>query len=167
MGRPSKFNEELATEICHRISCGESLTEICKTEGIPEKSTVLLWVVQDRGGFSDLYAQACQARAHHWAEELVDISDDGRNDYMERIEKETGVVEGYKVNGEAINRSRLRVDTRKWLLSKLLPKYADKQEVDLKSSDRSMSPTTIDASGLSDAALQEIMNARQRANSAK
>ncbi len=79
----------------------------------------MLWVATDREGFSEQYAKGCEARAHYWADEMLDIADDGANDYMQREGKEY-------VNGEAIARSRLRVDTRKWLLSKMLPKYADK-----------------------------------------
>ena len=54
------------------------------------------------------------------ADETLEISDDGTNDWMKDNE-------GYKVNGEHVARSRLRVDTRKWLLSKALPKiFGDK-----------------------------------------
>jgi hypothetical protein len=55
------------------------------------------------------------------ADEVVDISDDARNDFVER-EDASRVA-----NQEHIQRSRLRVDTRKWLLSKCLPKiYGDR-----------------------------------------
>jgi hypothetical protein len=90
-------------------------------------STIMLWVAEDRAGFSEQYTKACEARLHFHADELLDIADDGRNDWMEQL-SDKGEVVGYKVNGEAVNRSRLRVDTRKWLLSKLLPKYRDKQD---------------------------------------
>ena len=66
-----------------------------------------------------------EARAHHWADEILDICDDGSNDWIERQNKDGSTYE--TVNSEVINRSRLRVDTRKWLLSKLMPKkYGDK-----------------------------------------
>jgi hypothetical protein len=59
---------------------------------------------------------------------LLEISDDGRNDWMQRRgNDERG---GWELNGEHIQRSRVRIDTRKWLLSKMLPKvYGDKSEV--------------------------------------
>lgn len=128
-GRPTKYSDELAEKICLLIAEGESLRAICQLEEMPSKSTVLLWVVQDREDFSDRYAKACEVRAYHWAEELVEISDDGRNDWMEKVDKE-GECIGWQVNGEALNRSRLRVDTRKWLLSKLLKKFSEKQELE-------------------------------------
>lgn len=60
------------------------------------------------------------------ADEILEISDDGSNDWMERLGKE-GEPAGWQLNGEHVQRSRLRVDTRKWILSKLAPKrYGDK-----------------------------------------
>ena len=64
------------------------------------------------------------------ADELLEVADDGRNDWMERQDDNGGT--SWQANGEHIQRSRLRVDTRKWMLSKALPKvFGDKitQEV--------------------------------------
>jgi hypothetical protein len=124
-GRPTTYSAEIAETICQRMAQGESLNAICKDEKMPARSTVMLWVAQDREGFSDRYEIAMQARAHYWADELLDIADDGKNDYMHREDPNNP---GYALNGESIQRARLRVDSRKWLLSKLLPKYADKQQ---------------------------------------
>ncbi len=127
-GRPSAYTEEIATEILSRMAGGESVKSICDDAHIPARSTVMLWVAEDREGFSDRYAKACQARAHYWADELLDIADDGSNDWMERTDPDGNII-GFVVNGEAVSRSKLRVDSRKWLLSKMLPKFADKQEI--------------------------------------
>lgn len=124
-GRPSKYTKKLAESICKRMASGDSLRTICRNDNMPNKSTIMLWVANDREGFSDQYAKAFEARMYHHADELLDIADDGSNDFMEDNNSEN---QGYKTNGEAIARSRLRVDTRKWLMSKLLPRYADKQE---------------------------------------
>jgi len=124
-GRPTAYSDELAESIIERICSGQSLSSICRDEQFPARSTVLLWVAHDREGFSDRYAKACHARAHYWADEIVDIADDGTNDYMLRL---VAGEEREVVNPEAVSRSRLRVDTRKWLMSKLIPMFADKQE---------------------------------------
>lgn len=59
------------------------------------------------------------------ADELLEVADDARNDWMERQDDNGG--NSWQVNGEHIQRSRLRVDTRKWMLSKALPKvFGDK-----------------------------------------
>lgn len=133
VGAESTYTEELAEAICLRIACGESLRSICLDTDMPSKSTVLLWVARDREGFSDQYEAACMARAHHWADELLDIADDGSNDFMDKIGKDGVGVEA--LNSEHIQRSRLRVDSRKWLLSKMLPKFADKQHHELTGKD--------------------------------
>lgn len=120
-GRPSKFTQKIADEICERLASGESLRAICEDEHMPVESAVRKWALDDYQGFYAQYAKARQAQALRWADEIMEISDDGTNDYMET--KEGNEV----VNHEHIARSRLRVDTRKWLLSKLLPKqFGDK-----------------------------------------
>lgn len=136
-GRPTALVEAVALEVLTRMASGESLRSICRDEHMPAKSTVLLWAATDRDGFSDRYEKACEARAHHWADELLDIADDSTNDWMMHNDGENA---GWKANGESIQRARLRVDTRKWLLSKLLGKYADKQDLNHTSSDGSMTP---------------------------
>jgi len=120
-GRPSIYTAALATEICERIANGDSLRAVCRDPEMPAVSTVHLWVVEDREGFSDQYARARRAQALHWADEILDIADNGTNDW-------TVNGRGLEVvDKDVVMRSRLRVDTRKWLLSKVLPKvYGDR-----------------------------------------
>jgi Bacteriophage Sf6, terminase small subunit-like len=127
-GRPSTYSQEIADEVCRRLAGGESLRAICRDEGIPDESTVRLWALDDREGFAAQYARAREVQFLAIADELLEIADDGRNDWMEREGKdERG---GCELNGEHIQRSRVRIDTRKWMLSKMLPKvYGDKTEV--------------------------------------
>ena len=83
--------------------------------------------MEDREGFFAQYARARDVGLDAMADELFDIADDGTNDWMERDGEGNP---GYAVNGENVSRSRLRVDTRKWYLSKLAPKrYGEKLEV--------------------------------------
>ena len=141
-GRPSDYSAELAAKICSELAEGRSLRDVCSDEGMPAESTVRAWAVEDREGFSAQYARAREIGYHAMADELMDIADDGRNDWMERRGEEDA---GWQANGEHIQRSRLRVDARKWMLSKVLPKiYGDKQEVDHKSSDGTMTPQRIE-----------------------
>ncbi len=84
--------------------------------------------------FSEQYAKAREMLLEHWAEDILDIADDGRNDWMERNgnkdDEGNPRTNTYVLNGEHVNRSRLRVDSRKWLLSKLAAKkYGDKIEL--------------------------------------
>ena len=60
------------------------------------------------------------------AEDILDIADDGTNDWMEKQDSE-GSAAGWSFNGEHVQRSKLRVDARKWLMSKMKPKkYGEK-----------------------------------------
>lgn len=125
--RASTRTQEIVNTILDRITAGESLRSICRDEAMPAASTFLLWVTKDEL-LAEQYARACAERAEAHAEELLEIADDGQNDWMEKFGKD-GESLGWMVNGEAMQRSRLRVDTRKWLMSKMKPKkYGDKIE---------------------------------------
>lgn len=124
-GRPSKFTEKLALTICWRMSEGESLRQICRDPQMPSASTVHKWVLQ-KPEFAEQYARAREMLMEHWADEIIEIADDGSNDWMEK-QNADGETIAEVVNHEHIQRSRVRIDTRKWLMSKLAPKrYGDK-----------------------------------------
>lgn len=133
MARPSLYSEELAMKICMRLAEGESLLKICREEGMPSRGTVFRWLIENNG-FRDTYEKSREMQAELFADELNEIADDGTNDWMESADKDGGV--GYKLNGEHIQRSRLRIDTRKWIASKLKPKkYGDKVTQELQGPD--------------------------------
>lgn len=73
-GRPTKCTPEITDEICMRLAEGESLRSICDDEHMPTKNAVLLWVVQDREGFSNRYRDAREAAGYSHADTLVDIA---------------------------------------------------------------------------------------------
>ena len=93
---------------------------------MPDKATVFRWI-RIHESFRDQYARAKAEASDALVEEMLDIADDGSNDWMEVHHRDqTQWVE----NGEAMQRSRLRVDTRKWIASKLKPKkYGEKLEL--------------------------------------
>lgn len=129
LGRPSGYTPELADLICAELSDGKSLRKVCQDESMPNKATVFRWL-REREDFRDQYARAKEEAADSLADEMTDIADDGSNDWMEAFDKD-GTAIGWKLNGEHVQRSRVRIDTRKWLASKLKPKkYGDKIEVD-------------------------------------
>ena len=129
VGRPSDYTEELAEAICLRLAEGESLRSVCSDDGMPSKQAVLRWLNRHEK-FRAQYVRAKEQGAEAIAEELFDIADDGANDWMEKLDKE-GVCIGYQLNGEHVQRSKLRIDTRKWYLSKIMPKkYGDRIQHD-------------------------------------
>lgn len=126
-GRPTDFAQETADIICERIANGESLRGICEEEGMPDKATVFRWLNKHES-FRDQYARAREAQADAVFDDILTIADDGRNDWMERKNAD-GENIGWMENGEALRRSQLRIDARKWMAGKLKPKkYGDKLE---------------------------------------
>lgn len=121
-GRPkgsgSRYTPEIAKEICERLAKGESLQDICKDKHMPAASTVCLWNIDNLHGFSEQYARARRSQAELMANEILKIADDTSKDEF----GELGIP-----NNVSVQRHRLMVDTRKWYLSKVLPKvYGDK-----------------------------------------
>jgi hypothetical protein len=125
LGRPSIYSQELADKICEQIVQGYSMRTICKADDMPCVATIFSWFRTNQP-FLEQYEKAKEMQADMLAEDLLDIADDGTNDWMEKYGKD-GENLGYQVNGEHIQRSRLRVDTRKWIASKLkAKKYGDR-----------------------------------------
>lgn len=126
---PPLYTPELIEAICARLSTGEPLAQICRTEGYPAYRTVKDWIDQ-KPDVSAAIARARDAGEDALAEGCLEIADDARNDWMERqSDGEKGV--GYVLNGEHVQRSKLRIETRLKLLSKWNPKkYGDRVAVD-------------------------------------
>lgn len=123
-GRPSGYTEELSDIICERLCDGESLKSICSEEGMPSRSMVFRWIAK-HDDFRDRYAQAKQEQAEALADDIISIADETFND---QVMDANG---NERTNNEAIQRSRLRVDARKWVAAKLKPKkYGDRQHVE-------------------------------------
>lgn len=123
-GRPSDYLPEVAADICSLLADGESLRKVCERPGMPDKATVFRWLAK-HDEFRDQYAKATETRADAIFEEMFDIADEATEE------------------SAAVAKARLRIDTRKWALARMNPKkYGEKvtQDVDLKSSDGSMSP---------------------------
>lgn len=133
-GRPSIFSQDLGDLICLLMAEGKSLNSICKLDGMPHKSTVLLWVVKgdrddvDYKDFSDQYRRAREAQTEAVLDDVIEISDDDRLDYIFRTKTdESGESAGAIVNHENISRSKLRIETRFRFAAKMHPrKYGEK-----------------------------------------
>lgn len=160
-GRPCEYTPEIAIAVCLRIAEGESLRKVCSDENMPAKATILRWIGRFPE-FRDQYAKAKVDGAEALAEELFEIADDGSNDWMEQLDKEGNAI-GYRLNGEHVQRSKLRIDTRKWYLSKIMPKkYGDKIQQEHTGPDGGPIEVaqTLDVSGLPTEVLEAIMSAK-------
>lgn len=111
-GRPSLYTPELADEILERLEEGEGLAAICDREGMPSRGAVRGWIAADYQGFSARYARARDQGLEALADEILQLSDDVPQDR------------------DAVAKAKLQVDSRRWLLSKLLPAvYGDRLEL--------------------------------------
>lgn len=122
-GRPTLYSSEVIGKICElTATTSRSLKSICKDAGVNER-TVLEWLADsNKAEFTQKYARAKEMQADVLAAEILEISDDQSKDIIAGEYGESG-------NSAAVNRSKLRVDSRKWLASKLAPKkYGDKIE---------------------------------------
>jgi len=103
---------------------GWSMTRACQQPGMAPYTSVSGWVLQPEQAVD--YAQAKQARMVYWAEQINDIADDSANDFMEDDEG------NFHPNPESVSRAKIRIDARKWLLSKLCRNvYGDVASVEL------------------------------------
>lgn len=120
MGRPETYSQEKVDAILERVAGHESLRAICADVGVPI-STFLLWV-SERPELAEQYAKQKRTQAEALALEIVQIADEA--EVVAQYQGETVVLD---LSPTAIARNRLRVDARKWVASKLLPKvYGDK-----------------------------------------
>ena len=111
-GRPTKYTEELGKKICEQIANGKSLKKICKSAKMPHRDTIHRWLLdKEKKEFYDNYEKAVNVRTENMFDEIEEISD-------------------LSDKKQSTNRSRLRIDTRKWYLSKIMPKkFGDKVDV--------------------------------------
>lgn len=122
-----KMNDEIFNDVLEKTENGTlSLKHILEPYKI-SKATFYRFVDKDKDRVN-LYARAKKKQYDNIADDIIDIADDGSNDLMTIVKGD----ETYEVeNKEVVNRSKLRVDARKWLLSKLYSeKYGDSVKVE-------------------------------------
>ncbi len=129
-GRPTDYTLDKADRICELYSSGITLTKCCQEIGIGRR-TLYDWMVAHEE-FSARLARARELFADAIADEVLDIAD--------TVQTGEAIEEGFDGNGafrkvkteDAIQRSKLRVETRLKLLAKWSPeKYGDKKQVDV------------------------------------
>jgi hypothetical protein len=105
--------------VCQRIEKGDSLKKIFDSDNSPMSNTLFYRLLRENKELNERYARAREIYADSIFDEILDISDHSEQDHTPF----TGT--------NVIQRDRLRVDARKWILSKLEPKkYGDKLDLD-------------------------------------
>ena len=118
-GRPSKYSDKLAKEICKRIADGESLDSICRDDHMPPGSRVRAWltgaVKSVPPQFRDEYERARVIQADVYFDQILDISDAPE-----------------LPNSPGVKQRRLMIDARKWVLARMnRAKYGERTDVGL------------------------------------
>ena len=134
MAYSEKDKTKIINDICNRVAKGEALRNVLMEKDMPDSSTFYRWV-DDSEEKSLQYAHARQERNDKIFEDMLIIADDQEEDII--------IVQGNEMtNHNVINRSKLRIDTRKWMLGKLdSKKYGDK--IDVTSKDKELKAQTI------------------------
>ena len=120
-GRPSIYTDKLVLTICKRLSKGESLRSICRDDAMPHIDTVYGWLLDGKHErFSAQYTHARQIQAELMFEELEELCDVSPQD----------IVGDDKSDNARVQARKLQVDTRKWILAKMMPKkYGEKLDL--------------------------------------
>lgn len=114
-------------EVCARLEMGESLRKIFVSDNPPMSNTTFFKLLREDEAKNERYRYAREIQAEDMFEEMLEIADEANLDGF--IDSKGKV----HINGEAVQRSKLKVDTRKWVLSKLMPKkYGDKLDIESK-----------------------------------
>lgn len=119
------YDQNKADEICALITDGWTIRDICALDGMPCMKVLFRWLRENESTFGKQYERAKEEQAEIMVQEILQIADDGRNDWMDKQLKNGDVAR--VIDHEHVQRSRLRVEARKWAASKFKPKkYGDR-----------------------------------------
>ena len=122
-GRPSSYSPVIAAAICEELAKGRSLVQIGLDRDFPDPSTVYRWL-DAHEEFRQMYARARDRQAEHYAAEIIALADtpvEARKVVIKADGSEEITI------GDAVERTRLQIDARKWYASKVAPKtFGDK-----------------------------------------
>lgn len=131
VGRPTTYTEEISEALCEEIaSTSEGLEAICaRRADFPAWRTVYQWIAKNPS-FAQRYDRAREAQARLYVEEITPIADDTAD----------------ASNPVVVQSAKLRIETRRWLASKLLADvYGDKLDLTSKGEKLEAPSHAIDA----------------------
>ena len=119
------YDQDTANQVCEMLQGGKSLRASCVDLDL-NPSTILLWA-KSHPEFNEQYTRAREIGYGLLADEIVSIADTPLIGVETKI-KQDGSRE--TTEGDMLGHRKLQIDTRKWMLSKMLPKvYGDKLEL--------------------------------------
>ena len=149
IGRPTKYNEQIAAEICTRIVKGESLRSVCRDEKMPNIDTIYVWIGK-HPVFAEQYARARDEQADTLADEIQALSDEAPRMTLNK--------HGFEVVDTGwLQWQKQRIDSRKWVASKLKPKkYGDRVSLAGDAENPLQTSVQVEASELFSSILQNM-----------
>jgi hypothetical protein len=105
------YTRDVMEEICCGLANGKSLREVCREKGMPGEATVRYWVSKDIDGCALAFQAAREVQAHRLAEEIIALADES-----------PPVLEDGRVDQGWVTWQKMRIDSRKWKASRILPK---------------------------------------------
>jgi hypothetical protein len=158
-GRPSLYTPELADRICELISSHSiGLVSLCNQyPDLPSPSSIRKWLADpDKSDFLHQYEISLSMRADNLFEEILEIADSVQ--IGETITTKAGEQE--VTQADMIQHRRLRIEARKWIVSKLLPKkYGDSTQIQTNDKDEPVQPPKIEIV-ISESVVNEVLKGR-------
>jgi hypothetical protein len=179
--QPKYDRQAVSAQICSELKLGRSLDSICKMKGMPTPATFLDWIKSDPDGIGKQYAHAREIGYTLLADEIVALSDkthewvmtqeldsDGRPMYDEAGEPRLKRVL-MPLNSDVVAHKRVQIDTRKWMLSKMLPKvYGEKvTQEHTGAGGGPIALAAVDLKGLTDDELEQAQRLLAKASKAE
>ncbi len=127
-----RYSDAIARKICEKLMQKKSLVKICEDPRMPSIRTVTNWLADPRlTDFREMYYYARRVQAELRVDEIFEIADETENDWKP-VHNKDGELIDWKPDNEAIQRSRVRIDTRKWYAAKMVPRiYGERKEIEL------------------------------------
>jgi len=125
-----KYNSKVVEKICQSLRMGMSVAKVCEQRGMPSRGAFYQWL-NSKNEFREVVQEARIFGCRALADEILSIADDDSNDYINTVDVDGNPVK--VANKTVTQRDRLRIEVRKWLLAKMLPKiYGDKIQLEHK-----------------------------------
>lgn len=161
--------------MCEQIMEGRTAREVFRSEDEndkakrPGRSTFYRWINNDEVDkvfrVRERYQFALDVKTHDMNDEILEIADDGSNDYMEILGDEQGEsddkpgVIGYRINGENIQRSKLRVDARERYMARTSPKKWGSRNQDPDAKNTTIKDRVIEMHSVSEDEVPDVTDA--------
>ncbi len=178
-GAPRQYDRAAVMQyVCSELKKGRSLESICREDGMPHVGTILTWVDSDPQGVGQDYAHAREIGYRKLADEMIEIADkthewvtiqeldpDGKPLFDDKGEPRLKKVL-MPLSSDVVAHKRLQVDTRKWMLSKMLPKvYGDRITNEHTGADGGpIAIAAVDLKNLSDEELEKMEQLMMKAS---